>query len=420
MKRERKPAGRISLSPDQEALVRDWLADLPARADHPPGRVFLLGSFSEGEREECFARLLAGGGESALPVFQAWIGKDGGLDAAMARALGRTASPWAVGFLLRWLQTNPARPMAKEIRKSLFRLKSAGLPVPDLADPSPAVFCPPQPEPARAYVSAVDGEGARLVWIAIPRSSRDLLVVSAVLRDTLGIVDLKVYEASRRDFEKFLAETLREVPWDIVEEDPLYCAALIQEAEEAQIARGEAPNPEFAKVKELLGPLPSLPLTASIYRHLNPAEVRERPDLVERSSFLFEKPSFRHWFLKKTETARGLALLKEAAASRIILVPHQQETRFFDIYRQTVEELFDEKRRALFRRRLEETATILWKKGDESGAKISAAAAAEMGNRDKFMAPHPFLLELVKRSILAAKEEEERERKKEGGLIVPP
>jgi hypothetical protein len=119
---------------------------------------------------------------------------------------------------------------------------------------------------------------------------------------------------------------------------------------------------------------------------------------------------------------RCLDLLEDAANSRIILAPHQQEGRFFEIYRQTVRELFDEKRRLLFRRRLEEMAYVLWKKRDEAGAKISVAAGLGLTAEDKLLFPHPFLIELVKRTVLALREEARREKEKEkaGGLIIQP
>jgi hypothetical protein len=67
-------------------------------------------------------------------------------------------------------------------------------------------------------------------------------------------------------------------------------------------------------------------------------------------------------------------------------------------------------------------AYVLWKKGDETGAKICVAAGLGMAAEDKMLSPHPFLTELVKRTVLALREEDQREKEKEkgGGLILQP
>jgi hypothetical protein len=67
-------------------------------------------------------------------------------------------------------------------------------------------------------------------------------------------------------------------------------------------------------------------------------------------------------------------------------------------------------------------AYVLWKKADENGARICLAAALALGADDPVLSPHPFLLELVKRTVFFLQEEERREKEKEkgGGLIIQP
>jgi len=126
--------------------------------------------------------------------------------------------------------------------------------------------------------------------------------------------------------------------------------------------------------------------------------------------------------LEKEEAQKYMDLLEGASQSRLILAPHQQESRLFEIYQHAVHELFDEKRRLLFRRRLEEMAFMLWKKGLQAEARIALSAAAGLSEESKILYPHPFLLELVKRSLMYLREEQkqEKEREKGSGLIIPP
>jgi hypothetical protein len=89
-----------------------------------------------------------------------------------------------------------------------------------------------------------------------------------------------------------------------------------------------------------------------------------------------------------------------------------------DIFRQAVEELFNKPRRALFRRRLEEMAYVLWKTGKQNEPQMALAAALGMESEGGFLSPHPFLLELVKRSLTARLEEEAKKKEKESDLLI--
>jgi hypothetical protein len=91
-----------------------------------------------------------------------------------------------------------------------------------------------------------------------------------------------------------------------------------------------------------------------------------------------------------------------------------------EIYQQAVHEIFDEPRRFLYRRRLEEMAYVLWKKGQENESRMAVAAAAGLQKESSMLSPHPFLLELVKRSIASLIEEEKEKKDKEPGLIIRP
>jgi hypothetical protein len=153
---------------------------------------------------------------------------------------------------------------------------------------------------------------------------------------------------------------------------------------------------------------------------LNEEDWKGRSDLLDRSPFLFQLPHFQDWLLEEEEGKKYMGLLKEASESPLVLSPFQKEARFIDIYRQAVSELFDPGRKSLYRRRLEEMAYFLWKTGKESDAQMTLTAALAMESEGGVFSTHPFLLELVKRSLTAALEEEARKAKKEDDLLIKP
>ena len=169
-----------------------------------------------------------------------------------------------------------------------------------------------------------------------------------------------------------------------------------------------------------MGSAPALPLRPLIYEYLPEEEAKTRHDLLDRSASLFQTSSFQTWFLEEGESKKYLNLLQEASASRLVLSPYQKESRLMEIYRQAVHELFDGARRLLYRRRLEEMAYVLWKQGRENEARVSLSAALGLENESTLLSPNPFLLELVKRSLLSLMEKEKEKQSEESGLIVRP
>jgi hypothetical protein len=169
-----------------------------------------------------------------------------------------------------------------------------------------------------------------------------------------------------------------------------------------------------------MGNSPPLPLKPLIYQFLNEEEWKGRSDLLDRSPSLFQLSYFQEWFLEEEEGKKYLGHLKEASESPLVLPPYQKEGRFIDIYRQAVSELFDPGRKSLYRRRLEEMAYFLWKTGKESDAQLCLAAALGMETEGGVLSTHPFLLELVKRTLTARLEEEAKKKAKEADLLIKP
>jgi hypothetical protein len=243
---------------------------------------------------------------------------------------------------------------------------------------------------------------------------------SAAISDRDGIVDFSGFEISRRNFHEYLEMFREQYPWEVVEADPDYCSGLIMEAAEIGQKKGTAPSPEFLKWRPLMGLSSPLPLKPLIYRYLEGEEIKSRPELLNRSASLFQISPFDTWSLEEEESKKYLVLLKEASASRLVLAPHQKEGRLMEIYQQAVHDLFDGPQRLLYRRRLEEMAYILWKRKQESEARMALATAAGMEKESGILTPHPFLMELVKRSLSSRLEEEKEKKEQDPGFIIKP
>ncbi len=372
-------------------------------------------------QEIFFLNLYKQGNKNLLPLLEALRGQDEQLDEALASSMGHWISPQAAGLLHSMAAATPSKAVAKSIRKSIFRLRSMGLSVEEVAAPSQAVFQAPRLGPPEGFLSPIDSSGGRLILLFLPQVPQGMIAASTLIDDMEGIVDFNAVETSRKHAHEYL-ETIQEgARFKLLEADPKYCFGLILEAHEIGQKKGKPSPPEFLKLRPMMGTPPPLPLKPLIYQFLKEEEAKSRTDLLDRSGSLFQVPPFASWVLRDEETEKYLQLVKEASASRLILSPYQKETRMEDIYRQAVQELFDESRRLLYRRRLEEMAYCLLKEGKEWEAQISLAAALGLEKESGLLTPHPFLFELVKRSLEAFLEREEKGKKQqESEWILKP
>lgn len=422
MGRKNKPAKKIfgPLSPQVEAIAREVENNTRAGNQDANALLLKLQPLPYEEVRDFFHDLLEKGNDQTLLLLEAIWGKDEKIDLALAEGLGHWFSPRAVDLLHRLAAATSFKAVAKSIRKSIFRLKSSGLAVEEISDRSPAVYHPPPPAASEGFLSSIDSTGHQIVLLVRPQIPQGVAAFSTVISDREGIVEFSGFETSRKNFHEYLEIFREQHPGEIVEADPEYCCGLIVEAAEISRKKGSAPSAEFLKWRPLMGPPPPLPLRPLIYRYLEEEEIKSRPELLDRSASLFQISPFTTWLLEEEDSRKYLVLLKEASASRLVLTPYQKEARLMEIYQQAAHDLFDEPRRLLYRRRLQEMAYILWKKGKENEARVTLAAAAGMEKESGVLAPHPFLLELVKRSLNHLLEEQKEKKEQEPAFLIQP
>jgi hypothetical protein len=350
----------------------------------------------EGQRV-LFGRMLRAN-EAWFPLVEKLVSQDEPLALSLVESLSQWTSPRA-GFLLHRLAASIAsKSIHKAIRKSIFRLKSQGISVEPLENSSPAVFRPPLPSPSGGFLGPVDSEGKRVVLLTKSHLPKGILAFTAFISDLGGLVDFWGVETSRKNFQEYIDQWEPDYRENIVEADSVYCRRLVAEAQELASQKGESSLAEFVKWEPFLGPSPG-PQKPLIYRYLSEEEIRARPDQLDHVSLLWETSVFANWVLAEEECKKYLAELEEASRSRLVLAPYQKEQRIQEIYRQAVRELFDPPRRTLYRRRLEENAYILWKKGLAPEARICLATALTLEEESGIISSSPFLLDWVERSF---------------------
>jgi len=360
--------------------------------------------------------------EESLRKIRSHLGTSPERDLAIVTALGDLQTSRTARLLQHLSQAVSDKGVLKGIRRSLYRIEQQGIAVETdrIDQESRSILRPPPQEEARGFISAVDAQGGQLILLTVPRKPKGLHLLQGVANDHQGLVEFHRVETTKRGFREFRQSMAESDEFPIVEVDPGHCRFLFEEAAQVNTGGGEAPPADYVASKRDLQSLERVE-TPPIYRFLDEAQIQDDPRFLQRSPELFQIEPFSSWILPENEVRPYAELIEEAEKSRLVLNPAQKETRLQEVYRKALAELFPDERRTRYKRRLEETAYVLLKNGQEDPARLSLAASLDLRSGFMDLSPNPFLLNLVIRSIFTLVNHDMEEKKEdESSLIVKP
>jgi hypothetical protein len=357
-----------------------------------------------------------------VPDLQSRFGKSRETDLAVVFALGKIPDLAAVDALAKIEARASDKEVKKEIRRSLFKLAQRGLALepPKAAASDALVPLFTQGQAIEAYMSAVDGGGGRLIWIAKPQPSHGLQVIQAMLHDRDGLLRFGGMQMRRKELRKMADEIKRQhgiamisIPWEFADQ-------MIYEGYERAKARGQRGLENFHETRSTLAAGKPKKAAHPIYEKMTAEQAREGA-WREQSRRLLDEPELRYWILTDDWVQACLPQLQEAQTSRLVLNPLQKEERFSAIVRDAVKTLCSGENGRAFKRRMEDMALYFLETQRADQAKLSLAVALQVGEGDPGPLDVSFLTGLMQKSFAffmsqeKAKKEEERE-----SLIIKP
>ncbi len=342
-------------------------------------------------------------------------------DMAIVAAMGGVPTERMARLLQALLGSVSDKGILKGIRRSLYRIEQRGVPIERVGEetPEPSVLRPPVEDQAKGFISGVDSEGVRIVFLRIPRKPKGLHLFQGIVSDTRGLIEFNGMETTKRGFREFYQSISAPGRVPVVEVDAGYCRFLLEEAAQLTEERGEVPPAPYLASKGDLARVERME-TPPAFLFLDEDAIQRDPRLLRNSSDLFQIEPFSSWFLPPEDVRKYAELIEEAEESRLVLNPVQKETRLQETYQKAMIELFPDNNRLRYKRRLEEMAYILLKEGKEDRARAALAASIDLRFAPRDLEPNPFLLNLVMRSIYAIVARDAEKKKAEPSLIVKP
>lgn len=345
--------------------------------------------------------------EQALPLLEVVAASDNNRLAEAAILQLGTVQSFKVAQLLAHIdETHQEKKVRKAARKSLYKLKSAGIEVETSHKP---LLRESKHQPYKCLISAIDGTGTQLIILSEEMLAGDLHLLQAVSSEETGIVECYSKRGmTKKMFDKLPDSFAREAgglqPM-LVEADYAYARSLVAQAEAVSDEAGEELPDDYVSVKELFGLDQAGSVENPIYTQIDTEILKQQQHFLRTSEELFQHPTLLGWLLPVNKIGEYAQELIDQEDGKLELSPQFQQERKEEIYQKVIDENFDEADIERLQHRLEVMAYIFFLQDNEEDAKRALAAAlAFTETSSAALKGHPFLKKLIVDSLEVARD----------------
>ncbi|MBN1102359.1 MAG: hypothetical protein JXL84_02975 [Deltaproteobacteria bacterium] len=321
-----------------------------------------------------------------------------------------------VNIVLALKQTFGEKDVQKAAKRALFRLKQHGVPVPDEDTNGHPGFLPRTPAEApspSAFIGPLDGFGNRAVFLLIPQVPTDVDLGMGVVSDQKGFVEFAYGRFSKKRARE-MKELFFEQVLHMVETPLSHVATVLESSYGENKSADDRATGEYLRLRPWLMEKVHLLSRPPVYEVI-PAETLdgEAPaeSQVER---LLDHDWMRTWIIDPQEIGPLAEEIVKVEESPILVSKEQRANRVQDLKEDHLHRIFSEERRRLLKGRLEETAYLLHKVGEEPLARIALDAALTLDREEYSFRVNPFLRQMVERSLAYYLDSTEKEGDRAG------
>jgi len=348
-----------------------------------------------------------------------WLLGNEAADGAELADLWAEDSEAGAGALLRVDAERLPKAGRKTLRRIHHRLRSRGVEVPVEAPAAVTATLPPVEESLdHALLSSLDPRGTRAVYLIEDHPAGGARIFEVMLDEERGVVELEVYSASRGKARRFLRDLTGRASLPAVEAPSAAARALIGRIAASQPAGRPLPR-TFSEWRSRVAMDPAAAATpGELAREALGQE--STPERIERVQALVRERQLGPW-PPASEKLHGWAeKLAELAQGQIIVSGAQRRSQAAERLDEALADLYSEPWDERTAARLEESAYVLWKRGQSEDAQACLAAAR--GFRELPPAENPVaraMLEVLLAPVLQ-KFDEKAGEEEQGSRIVEP
>jgi hypothetical protein len=290
--------------------------------------------------------------------------------------------------------------VAKAIKKAAFRLKQKGIVLPEEQDAEPsALKTTKQGETdLSAYLGPIDGTGSRPVFISVPQIPAGVDVAIGVVNDEEGIIEFAFTRYSKKRMREIKDLFFSKLP-NMVQTTLSHAADVLERAYNAKAPGVSDSARAYLQFRPWLREHTSTIERPEAYRLLPPEAVSS--DLLTESQLqrLFEHELMATWIIDLRSLRPLIEEIRKAEESRIFISEGQRLEHIHRIKYEGIPRIFSEARKQSLKYRLEETAYVFLKSGEESLGRLCLAASVTLSEKESPIKVNPFTQFLLERSL---------------------
>jgi hypothetical protein len=291
----------------------------------------------------------------------------------------------------------PQKCVQKAVKKSLFKLKQMGI-VRVKKEPPKGPVVKAVAEDRSAYIGPFDADGTRPVFLVLPQGAAGVDLAMGAINDEQGIVEFIYGRYSRKGMKELKEVFFSKVP-HMVETTLSHVAAVLELAYLQSQGKSSGPAEEYLRLRPWLLENVEL-LDHPRAEDIVPAE-SVSADLLTQTQInrLLGHELLAPWVVDPEKLKPLLENIEKAEESSIFISEAQRREHIQRLTEEGIARIFDADHRETLKKRLEETAYVLFKLGEDTLARLCLAASLSLEERQSLLKVNPFLKSLLERSL---------------------
>ncbi len=291
----------------------------------------------------------------------------------------------------------PQKSVQKAVKKSLFKLKQMGI-VRVEKEPQKGPVVKAVAEDPSAYIGPFDADGTRPVFLVLPQGAAGVDLAMGAVNDEQGIIEFIYGRYSRKGMKELKEVFFSKVP-HMVETTLSHVAAVLELAYLQGQGKSSGPAEEYLRLRPWLLENVEL-LDHPRAEDIVPAESVSADILTQTQiNRLLGHELLAPWVVDPEKLKPLLEDIEKAEKSSIFISEAQRREHIQRLTEEGIGRIFDADHRETLKKRLEETAYVLFKLGEDTLARLCLAASLSLEERQSLLKVNPFLKSLLERSL---------------------
>ncbi len=292
----------------------------------------------------------------------------------------------------------------KLLKKAAHGLKQKGITVelPQKKKSKVSVFKTAHLPDARAFLSNIDAEGYRLLFMLKPVTTYENKIFNIILNETKGIHEIEVLTALRKEAKSFITKILSEEKTEFLEIDSDYASFLVEEGLAISREKGTIVSDNIKRWQnsfaENIGRIQRSPA----YEVFSDFQLNSL-SLEAALDILFKESDLSFCLLASDVIKNRWETIREAYVSPLELSEAQKQERIQAIQLEAATEFFTRDRFVLLKRRLEDLAFFMHSKGNAALAEAAYAVVQHVDEAAQSPAEHPFCRKMIQEGFARLK-----------------